>query len=66
MLLATDRLGRRADMFAVTAAGFAAEGTANILVNKCTPLWGSPRTILSDNGNGSGSTPIFHNLIIIF
>ena len=38
MLLATDRFSRRADMFAVTAAGFTAEGTANILVNEYTPL----------------------------
>ena len=38
-------------MFAVTAAEFTAEGTANILVNaKFIPLWGCPRTILSDNG----------------
>ena len=26
------------------------EGTANILVNQYMPLWGCPRTILSDNG----------------
>ena len=37
-------------MFPVTAAEFAAEGTANILVNQCIPLWECPRTILSDNG----------------
>ena len=29
---------------------FTAEGTANILVNQYIPLWGCPRTILSDNG----------------
>ena len=46
----TDRFSCRADMFAVTAAEFTAEGTANILVNQCIPLWGCPRTILSDNG----------------
>ena len=33
ILLFTDRFGRRADMFTVTAAEFIAEGTANILVN---------------------------------
>ena len=37
-------------MFPVTAAEVIAEGTANIPVNKCVPLWGCPRTILSDNG----------------
>ena len=44
------RFSRRADMFAVTAAEFTAEGTANILVNQYIPLWGCPRTILSDYG----------------
>ena len=33
-LLITDRLSRRADIFAVTAAEFTAEGTANILVSQ--------------------------------
>ena len=37
-------------MFAVTAVEFTVEGTANILVNKCIPLRGCPRTILSDHG----------------
>ena len=50
ILLFTDRFSRRADMFAVTAAEFIAEGTANILVNCCIPLWGCPSTLLSDNG----------------
>ena len=50
ILLFTDRFSRRADMFAVTAAEFTAEGTANILVNRFIPLWGYPSTILSDNG----------------
>ena len=50
ILLFTDRFGRRADMFAVTTAEFAAEGTANILVNRFIPLWGCPSTLLSDNG----------------
>ena len=46
--LITDRFSRRANMFAVIAAEFTAEGT--FLVNKYIPLWGCPRTILSDNG----------------
>ena len=50
ILLITDRFSRRADMFPVTAAEFTAEGTANVLVNKYIPLWGCPRTILSDSG----------------
>ena len=50
ILLFTDRFSRRADMFAVTTAEFTAEGTANILVNRFTPLWGCPSTLLSDNG----------------
>ena len=50
ILLITDRFSRRADMFPVTGAEFTAEGTANILVNKYIPLWGCPRTILSDDG----------------
>ena len=37
-------------MFAVPAAEFTAEGTANILVNRYIPLWGCPSTFLSDNG----------------
>ena len=37
-------------MFAVTAAEFTAEGTANILVNRYIPLWGCPSTLLADNG----------------
>ena len=44
-----DRFSRRADMFAVTAAEFTADATANILATQCIPLWGCPRTILSDN-----------------
>ena len=50
ILLFTDRFSRRADMFAVTAPEFTAEGTANILNNRHIPLWGCPRSILSDNG----------------
>ena len=48
--LFTDRFSRRADMFAVTTAEYAAEGTANSLINRGIPLWGCPRSILSDNG----------------
>ena len=36
-------------MFAVTAAEFTAEDTANTLVNRYIPLWGCPSTLLSDN-----------------
>ena len=36
-------------MFPVTAAEFTAEGTANVVVNQYIPLWGCPRTMLSDN-----------------
>ena len=50
ILLFTDHFSHRADMFAVTTAEFAAEGTANILVNRFIPLWGCPSTLLSDNG----------------
>ena len=47
----TDRFSRRADVFAITAAEFIAEGTANIFVNHFIPLWGCPSTVLSDNGS---------------
>ena len=52
ILLLTDRFNHWADMFPVTAAEFTAEGTANILVNlnQYIPLWGYPRTILSEHG----------------
>ena len=50
ILLFTDRFSRRADMFAVTAAEFAAESTTNILIHQYILLWGCPRSILSDNG----------------
>ena len=50
ILVVTDRFSRRADMYAVTAAEFTAEGTANILFNRYIPLWGCPRSIRSDNG----------------
>ncbi|CAB1111666.1 unnamed protein product [Ectocarpus sp. CCAP 1310/34] len=48
--LFTDRFGRRADMFAVTAAEFTARGTAHIFVNQYMTKWGCPTTLLSDNG----------------
>ena len=44
------RFSRRADMFAVTAAEFTAEGMANIIINRYIPLWRCPRGILSNNG----------------
>lgn len=45
-LLFVDRSTRLVDMYAVSAAEFAAEGTASILVKKCT--WSA--SLLSDNG----------------
>ena len=50
ILLFTDSFSRRADMYAVTAAEFTAEGTANIPINRYIPIWGCPRIIFSDNG----------------
>ena len=50
ILLLTDCFSLRADMLPVTATEFTVEVTANILVNLYIPLWGCPRTILSDNG----------------
>ena len=38
ILIFTDRFSRQADMFAVTAADFTAEGTADILINRYIPL----------------------------
>ena len=37
-------------MYAVSAAEFLAEGTADILANKYTHLWGCPVSLLSDSG----------------
>ena len=37
-------------MFPITDAEFTAEGAVIILVNQYIPLWGCPRTILSENG----------------
>ena len=37
ILLFTDRFSRRTDMYAVSAAEFKAEGTADILVNEYIP-----------------------------
>ena len=50
ILLFTDRFSRCAEMYAVSAAESTAEGTADILVNKCIPLWGCPVSLLSDKG----------------
>ena len=58
ILLITDWFSRRADMFAVTAAEFTAEGAANVLVNQYIPRRGCPRTILSDNGLQVCSKPV--------
>lgn len=49
-MLFTDRLIRRADIFAVTTAKFAAKGVANLLINPYIPLWECPRSICSDSG----------------
>ena len=46
----TDSFSRQADVYAVTAFEFTADGTANILINRCIPLWGCPCSMLSDNG----------------
>ena len=37
-------------MYAVTAAEFTAEGTANIATNQYIPIWGCLRSVLSNNG----------------
>ena len=50
ILLFTDRFSRRADMYAVTAANYTAEGIANVLVDRFIPLWGCRVSLLSDNG----------------
>lgn len=50
ILLFTDHFGRRAHMFAATAAEFTVKDTADILVNKSIALWGSQATLHSDNG----------------
>ena len=50
ILLFTYPFSRRADMYAVTAAEFTADGMANVLINRYIPLWGCPRNILADNG----------------
>ena len=50
ILLFTDRFSHQANVFPVTAAEFTAESTANHLLNQYIPLWGFPRTILSENG----------------
>ena len=58
LLLLTNRFSRRADMYAVSAAEFTAEGTADILLNKYTPLWGCPANLLSSPIMGYNSSPI--------
>ena len=49
ILLFNDRYSRRTDMYAVSAAKFTAESTADIRVNNCIPLWGCPVSLHSDN-----------------
>ena len=49
ILLFTDRFSRRTNMYAVSAAESAAEGTPGILVNMYVPLWGCPASLLYDN-----------------
>ena len=48
ILLFTDRFSRHADIYAVSAAEFTAEGTADVLVSKY--IWGCPASLLSDVG----------------
>ena len=50
ILLVTDHLSLRGDMYAVTTAELTAEGTADIVINRQIPLWLCPRSILCDNG----------------
>ena len=45
ILLVTDHLSLRGDMYAVTTAELTAEGTADIVINRYIPLWGCPRDI---------------------
>ena len=49
-------------MLPVTVVVFTAEGTASFLGNRYIPLWGCPRTILSENG--LQFFPTFHTLRI--
>ena len=58
----TDCFSRRADMFPVTDAEFAANGTVNFLVNQYLPLWGCSAPY-SRTTDGS-SAPSFHKLYI--
>lgn len=44
-----NRLSHRSEMFAVAAAEFGVDGTANVLVNHFIALWGSSSTLLPDN-----------------
>ena len=48
-LLFTDDFSNRADMYAVTATNFTAEGTVNSPTNRYVPFWGCPRSILLNN-----------------
>lgn len=50
LLLFFDRFNRCVNMFTATAADFASEGPANILINRSIPLWRCSFTLLSNNG----------------
>ena len=64
ILLITDRLSRRADMFAVTTTESTAEGTANILVNHTFPYGGVQAPY--SRTTASSSAPSFHKLSTSF
>ena len=67
ILLITARFRRRTDMFAITAAEFTVEGTANILVNRYIPLQGYRGTHAPHTRTAaSNSTPSFHKLSTSF
>ena len=55
ILLVTDRFSRLADMYVVTAAEFTVKGMTNVLINRYTPLWRCPCSMLSDNRLQVGS-----------
>ena len=58
ILLITDRFSRRADMCAVSAVEFTAEGTANILINQYFPYGGTHAPY--SRTTASSSAPSFH------
>ena len=60
ILLITDYFSRRTDTFAVTAAEFTAEGTANFPINQYIPLCGCAPPY--SRTTASSSAPSFHTL----